>query len=168
MNEKQRILTGLGEEFDAWEKLLAGLSERQITTPDLPANLSVKDVVAHLMAWQQVSIARVRAAQLDREPVFPGWVVGSDPDAEDVDQVNARIYNAYHADSWASVYAAWREGFRRLLELAQAVPEAQLSDKAKYPWLHGYALLDVLQGSYEHHHIEHLEPLAAWLSEHRT
>jgi hypothetical protein len=39
-------------------------------------------------------------------------------------------------------------------------------DIEKYPWLKGFALFDVLQGSYEHHHIDHLEPLLAWLSQH--
>ena len=63
----------LNEEFNRWEHLLAGMSEEQITAPQLPANLSIKDVIAHLRAWQQRSIARLEAALLDREPEFPRW-----------------------------------------------------------------------------------------------
>ena len=74
MSEKQQILKLLSEEFDRWEAQLAGLSEAQITAPVLPPYLSIKDVIAHLMAWQQVSIARLEAAQANTAPVYPGWL----------------------------------------------------------------------------------------------
>jgi len=61
MNMKQHVLTALREEFNRWEQVLASLSEEQITTPHLPGHLSIKDVIAHLRAWQQRSIARLMA-----------------------------------------------------------------------------------------------------------
>jgi len=72
MNGKQQILTTLREDFSRWEELLASMSEEQITAPQLPSNLSIKDVIAHLRAWQQRSIARLEAAVLNRNPSFPG------------------------------------------------------------------------------------------------
>jgi hypothetical protein len=38
------------------------MSEEYITAPQLSSNMSVKDVIAHLRAWQQRSIARLEAA----------------------------------------------------------------------------------------------------------
>ena len=52
MNDKKQIITTLKEEFNRWEELLASLSEEQITAPHLPSSLSIKDVIAHLRAWQ--------------------------------------------------------------------------------------------------------------------
>jgi hypothetical protein len=167
MNDKQQILTMLKEEFTRWEELLASLSEAQITAPHLPANLSSKDVIAHLRAWQQVSIARLEAAQLNQEPVFPNWLAGLDPESEaDRDQFNARIYETYHQQPWSRVHQDWRDGFLRFLKLGEAMPENDLLATEKYPWLKGYALFAVLQGSYEHHHDDHLEPLLAWMRQH--
>lgn len=164
MNDKKQILTMLNEEFRCWEELLASLSEAQITAPHLPANLSIKDVMGHLRAWQQVSIARLEAAQRNQEPLFPAWLEGLDPESEaDRDQFNARIYESYHQQPWSRVYQAWRDGFLRFLKLGEAIPENELLDAEKYAWLKGYALIAVLQGSYEHHHVDHLEPLIAWL-----
>jgi len=74
MNGKQQILTTLREDFSRWEELLASMSEEQITAPQLPSNLSIKDVIAHLRAWQQRSIARLEAAVLNRNPSFPGFM----------------------------------------------------------------------------------------------
>lgn len=166
MNAQSPILTNLRQEFDHWQDLLAGLSEEQLTARALPDNQSIQDVLAHLWAWLQISIARLEAAVADREPVYPDWVAGEDLFAEDVDRLNARIGQIYRRQPWAAVYQDWRAGFGRFLQLAEAIPEADLHDAEKYPWLRGYPLLEVLEGAYEHHHQDHLEPLLAYLREH--
>ncbi len=169
MNDKKQMIAMLKEEFNRWEELLAGMSEEQITDPHLPSNLSIKDVIAHLRAWQQVSVARLEAALLNREPEFPKWLAGLHPESEDNrDKYNDWIYQAYRDQPWSSVHRVWREGFLRFLELAEAIPEKDLSDAGRYPWLEGYPLFAVLQGSYEHHHVDHLEPLLVWLRQHGT
>ena len=162
MNDKQQILATLSAEFQHWEERLASLSEEQITTPHLTSNLSIKDVVAHLRAWQQVSIARLEAAQLNQAPVLPNWLAGLDPESEgNTDQFNARIYETYREQPWSRVHQAWREGFLRFLKLGEEIPENDLTDAEKYPWLNGYSLMAVLQGSYEHHHDDHFGSLLA-------
>jgi hypothetical protein len=167
MNDKKQILTMLKEEFNRWEELLAGLSEAQITAPQLPSNLSIKDVIAHLRVWQQRSVARLEAAVLNKEPEFPPWPAGLDPDSEaDVDQINAWIYETYRDRPWSSVHQDWREGFLRFLELGEMIPEKELFDTGRYPWLPGHPLSFILLASYDHHHEEHLEPLLAWLRQH--
>ena len=167
MNDKKQLLTTLREEFNRWEELLAGLSEEQITAPNLSANLSIKDVIGHLRAWQQRSIARMEAALHDRAPEFPRWPAELHPDTEaDLERVNAWIHETYRAQPWSSVHRDWREGFVRFLELGEAVPEKDLLEAGRYPWLEGQPLSLVLTASYEHHHEEHLVPLLAWLSEH--
>jgi hypothetical protein len=169
MNDREKILTMLKEEFNRWEELLAGLSEEQITTLHLPNGWAIKDLMAHLMAWQQISIARLEAAQLDKEPVFPEWLAGSDPESEEErDQFNARIYETYRDQPWSRVHQSWRDGFLRFLKMADGIPEDDHLDAEKYPWLKGHALIAVLQGSYEHHHVDHLEPLLAWIRRQRS
>jgi len=155
-----QILAILEEEFNRWEELLASLSDEQITAPHSPSDLSIKDVIAHLHAWQKISIARLKAAQLNQEPELPGWLAGSDPESEaEIDQFNARIFEAYQQQPWSRVHQAWRDGFLLLLRLGQEIPEDDLLDTDKYPWLKGYTLMDVLQGSLEHHQ-EHFEWVA--------
>jgi hypothetical protein len=166
METKKQIILKLREEFNRWEELIAGLNEGQINLPLTPSTFSIKDTLAHLMAWQQVSIGRLTAARLGKEPVFPEWAVGIDPDTEEADPINARIYELYRQQSWARVHQDWREGFIRFLKLSEDIPENDFADAKKYAWLNGYPLLAVLEGSFEHHHNDHLEPLLAWLREH--
>jgi len=164
MDDIKQILKMLREEFNRWEELLASMSEEQIIDPHLPSNLSVKDLVAHLWAWQKRSIARMEAARHNRKPDFPQWPRELDSDSDDnPDRINAWIYETYLEKPWSSVYGDWRAGFLRFLESGEAIPEKDLLDPERYTWMEGYPLLLVLQSSYEHHHIDHLEPLLAWL-----
>lgn len=159
MNKKQEILTTLRNEFKRWEDLQAGLSQEQMALRHSPSELSIMDVIAHLMAWQQISIARLEAARLDKEPVLPDWLEGSDPESEDeTDRFNAKIFEIYHQQPVTRVHQEWKDGFLRFLELAEAISDNDLSDTEKYLWLKGYSLFDVLQGSLEHHE-EHREQL---------
>lgn len=174
MYMKTHILAALREEFNHWEEVLASLNEVQITASPQPGELSIKDEIAHLWAWQQRSIARMEAGLNGGEPQMPPWW----PDAtvtragatttheDDTDQVNARIYESYRDRPWAAVYEHWRTGFLHFLAVSEQIPEPALLDASRYGWLNGYALADVLLGSYDHHQ-EHLEKLLARLEQAR-
>ena len=165
--DKAQILTLLRDEYQRWEDLLASLSEAQIIAPQLDSEWSIKDVMAHLWAWQQRSIARIEAAVNHTEPLFPSWPADLDPETEDVDQLNAWLYESSREKSWATVYDDWRTGFQRFIELGEAVPENDLLDVGRYPWLEDYPLILILRGSYEHHE-EHRGWLQAWLQQHNV
>ena len=165
MNMKEHILTALREQFNRWEELLVSLSDEQITVPRYDFNWSIKDVIIHLWAWQQISIARMEAAVRNQEPQFPRWLTELDEDwEENASQTNAWIYQTYHEKPWPEVYQNWRKGFLQLLELGKPISEKDLLDGDRYPWLKGYPLAFILVASYDHHQ-EHLEQLLAALHE---
>lgn len=161
MTMQEHILAALREQFERWEDVLASMSEADITAPLASAEWSVKDVIGHLRAWQQRSIARLEAGQLNREPEFPDWPADLNPEAEeDLAQINAWIYATYRDQPWPQVHQQWGDGFLRFLDLGAAVPERYLLDGSRYPWLEGYSLAFVLVASYDHHQ-EHLDALLA-------
>ena len=164
MNEKKVILANLRSVLNDWEALVADADETEANAPRRSDDWSIKDVVAHVMAWQQISIARLRAAELDAEPEYPPWLQGFDPfyAEEHTDPFNARIYQIYHDQPWPAVHAAWKKGFTQFIEMANAVSDDVLFDRQRYPWLRGYALAAVLEGSAEHHR-EHLAEVAGKL-----
>ena len=167
MNMQDHILAALREQFDSWEKLLASLSEEQITIPRFDFDWSIKDVVAHLWGWQQISIARMQGGVQDEEPVFPKWVEELNEDwEENTDQTNARFYEINHDKLWSEIHQNWRNGFLRFLELGNRISERDLLDTGKCPWLKGYSLAFIFVASYDHHQ-EHLEKLTDWLGKQR-
>lgn len=166
MDGKEQILNGLSLVFDAWVARLAELSEETITAPALPGQWSIKDVIAHLWSWQQVSVARMHAALTDAQPEFPAWweKFGPDPE-EDLEHTNAWLCEASRDKPWTQVYDEWSNQFRLYLELARQVPEEDLLALGRYTWMGNYALAASAMGSLEHHE-EHLESLNHWLLEH--
>lgn len=157
MDDKARALVALRDIFNQWKSLLGSLREPELTAP-LPGGLSVKDEVAHLRAWQMVTIARLEAAQFGREPVYPDWTSGDPDDEPATDAYNRHIQDAWRGRPWDEVFRAWRDGYLRVLALAEAIPADALTDPARYPWLDGRPLIDVLWGTDEHHR-EHLAEL---------
>ena len=163
MNMKDHILAALQEQFTRWEELLASLLEEQITSPQFDLEWSIKDVMAHLWAWQQISIARLEAGKLDLEPQYPAWIMSIGDDwEENADQVNALTFENNHAKPWLEVSQNWKNGFLQFLELGNQISERDLLDGDRYPWLKGYNLASILIASYDHHQ-EHLEKLNEWL-----
>jgi len=166
MNMKEHILAALREQFDSWEELLASLSEEQITAPHFDYDWSIKDVIAHLWAWQQISIARIEGGLHNREPEFPKWILRLGEDGEDnTDRVNALTFETNHEKPWSEIYQNWKDGFLRFLELGNDISERDLLDGDRYSWLKGHSLDFILVASYDHHH-EHLEKLLEWMQEH--
>ncbi|OGO26266.1 MAG: hypothetical protein A2136_09400 [Chloroflexi bacterium RBG_16_54_11] len=166
INGKGQILAALTDVFNRWQKLLSNMSEEQFTAPLVPSQWSVKDVIAHLWSWQQVSVARMQAALQGKDPEYPGWWerFGPDPE-EDVDRTNAWLYEASRDKAWRQVHADWKEQFERYVGLARLVPEEDLLELGKFPWMGNYALVASAMGSLGHHE-EHLEILAKYLQEH--
>ena len=168
MNMKEHILAALREQFESWEQLLSRLNDAEINTPHFDLDWSFKDVIAHLWAWQQISIARMESGLLNREPAYPKWILSLGEDwEEDSDRVNALTFEKNHEKPWAEVYQNWKNGFLRLLDVGNQISERDLLDGDRYPWLRGYSLAFILVASYDHHQ-EHFEKLQKWLSSHVT
>lgn len=164
MTMKDHILAAMQEQFERWQAFLDDLDEAAITTPHFPSTWTLKDEVVHLWAWQQRTLARVEAALAGREPEFPAWLPGVDPDKEvNTGRINDWIYKTYMDEPWADVHRRWREGYRRLLDLSAQIAEKDLLDGSRYPWLDGYPLALILLATYDHHQ-EHLDNLLPWLS----
>ncbi len=164
MDMQAHILAAMREQFERWETILG-------SDPRLPDLLTLgdwttKDVLIHLWAWQQVTLARIEAALRHGEPVFPTLFTEIPGDWEEAaDRTNAHVYEACHAQSWSTVHGNWRTGYLRLLESAAKIPEIELLDAERFPWLHGWSPAFVLIASYDHHK-EHYDKLLAWMRDH--
>jgi len=71
MDNKGQLILQLREELNLWEDLLAGIHVERITSPDYLADRSIKDIIAHLTAWQQISVTRMEAARNQTKPEYP-------------------------------------------------------------------------------------------------
>jgi hypothetical protein len=162
MGNKDDKLSSLDLIFNRWETWLSGLSEEQLVSQGIYQENSIKEILAHLTAWQQITVARLEAARYGKDPVFPGWFLNDrDPETdEDLDAVNLSIHDLYFDHDWEEIHKEWKDRFKNVVRLAETLPVEDLEDEGKYPWLEGYPLIAVLEGTIDHH-LEHLEDLLA-------
>ena len=163
LTTKAKLLERLRDERAQWETFLAELDEAQLTALTQPDQRSIKDIMAHLMAWQRLTVARLEAARWNQTPRPTDWPGHLDPDAEDVDEINEWIYRTYHARPLAEILQTWRQVFQQVLDTGEALSEEELADSGRYPWMGHWPLSAVLVGTYEHHD-EHLVQLRDWFA----
>jgi hypothetical protein len=165
MNEKTQIMAALRAEYERWDEILSGMSDTEAAVQVEPSDWSARDIVVHLWAWQQRSIARMEAALHDHEPEFPDWPTEFDPEAPgQPHDLNAWLYAQNRDKSWSQVYDDWQAGFQRFIKLGESIPEDDLFAVGRYSMLESYPLAAVLDASRKHHE-EHRKWLTEWLDD---
>jgi hypothetical protein len=146
-----------------WERVLVRIAEPQMTAPLLKNGWSVKDVVAHVMAYERWTAAQIRAAARGIEPT-PRELYGTDDvppgvDTPDTDARNVALHAYCHDMPLADVMAGSQRAFDELLAVVQETPEVQLADPGLSPWLGGVSWVNLIpEQSYEHYE-QHLPEL---------
>ena len=149
------ILRQARAQYRQLDRHFGSLTPAAAESPLPGSGWSTRQVVLHLWAWQQRSIARLQAAAEKREPTFPSWAKAGE---DDTHAINARILAAYGDTTWPAALKQWASGYRKFISLGQVFSELEFLDSDVFPWLGGYSLADVYLGSYEHH-LEHFQAM---------
>ncbi len=151
---------GLREEL---ERVVAEAGEARMEQPGSFGEWTFKDLIAHLTGWRQTTAARLEAGLHREEPVFP-WPAQLDEEA-DLDEINRWFFETNRDKPLAAVLRESRETFERVERAIAALPEADLLQPGRFPWLGGAALGPaVVRGTLGHYHEEHEPDIRAWLA----
>jgi len=158
---KHELLEKIEQERLAWEALLTDVGEAHMLQPGAMGSWTFKDVLAHLNAWQQHDISLLEAAQRNEPPVPPPWPSNLDW-SKDQDEINQWIYTANWDRPLAELLQQARSQFQQVKTLVEALPEADLFDPQRFPWMKGRTLASSASG---HLREEHEPELRAWLAQ---
>jgi hypothetical protein len=158
---KKQLLAEMQSEQAAWLALLDEIGEENMTQPEVAGGWSIKDIVAHITGWRRRTVLRFRAALDPTVDMAPYWPAELDEDDE-VDEINAWIYQANRDRPLADVLNDSREVFQQLVAEVSALSDQQLNDPQRFPWLEGERLTGAF--IFGHFHEEHEPDMRAWLS----
>ena len=115
----------------ALEKLLAALTPDQMIQPGALGEWSVKDVLAHLVEWEQMFLGWYAAGLRGEKPAVPaeGYNWGQLP------ALNKMIYKKHHERSLEDVLQQFQASYLQTLELVESLPESDLFVRGLYPWM---------------------------------
>lgn len=110
-------------EREALNTLLKQIKPRQMTLPVVtPGGWSVKDILAHVVGWQQRILRWHEAEQRGETPAVPapGLTWG------DLKRFNEMIYQEHRRRSLKAVLLDYEEFHNRMIALIEATPDADL------------------------------------------
>lgn len=163
LNSREALLAAVRGLRDELDQVVVEVGETRLEQPSGVGAWTFKDLIAHLTGWRQASVARLEAGLRGEEPVFP-WPARFDEEA-DLEEINRWIFETNHDKPLAEVLRESRETFARVERAIAALPEDDLLELDRFPWLAGYALGPaVVGGMLGHYHDEHEPDARAWLT----
>lgn len=135
------------------ETLWAGATEAQMTErPGSQADWSVKDLIAHLLYWEQQVIAEVRLGLEGGIPDLSG----------DDDVINARVFEENRDRPLSEILKAFARSHREMLTFVEQIPEADLMDTERFTWADDGTLYRHIITEYLDHYEGHMVGLREW------
>jgi hypothetical protein len=154
---KTELLCLIKNEWENLESLMAGLSEVQLMEPGVEVDWSIKDILAHISAWELMAQDTIHAA-ITGEPIKL-----SIPEGENwVDILNADVYETNKDVPLRDVQSEYYESHRSFLDLIDSMEDDYLPQKLPFEWA-GDLTYQVLISSNTHiHYAEHAESIRKW------
>lgn len=156
--DKARILDEMYTKFAALENILAPLDETQMTREGVIGDWSIKDVLAHITAWQHRLLVWLHAATQNEEPAISG------PDSdEEMDRLNEQFYEENKSRPLDDVLAGFRATYLQIVNDVQVLNDEDLTDPHRFTWMKGNPLWYVVAGDTYEHYQEHSGSIQEWL-----
>jgi hypothetical protein len=127
---KEVVLDRIRTERRRLERNLALLDEDRMQIAGVVNGWSIKDILAHLVEWEQRFLGWYRIGLRGVVPEVPAPGLGWDQ----LDVLNQRIYQENHDRPLADVMADFRASYREVLQTVRAIPEAEMFDSNRFAW----------------------------------
>ena len=160
---KTQLLERMRDGRQEWDALIAQVPDSARTEPALPGGQSVKDLIAHVAAYENWTAAQIRAANEGRAPtnreLYGVDEMPDDPESWDLDRQNAAIYARYKEMPLAEVMTFSSQAFADLIAAVEAVPEEDIASTGAHTWTEDKTLLEIVPGQCYAHYEQHADEL---------
>lgn len=160
---KEELLHRLREERLNFDNLVATVPEAIAIGPNLPDGSSVKDLLAHIAAYERWTAAQMRAAQEGRAPtdmeLYGRESLPPEAHEWDLEQINAAIHEQYKDLSYAEAREFAGTAFNEFLDAIEATSEDDLLRSGAQDWVRESNLMAAIPGQSYAHYAMHLDDL---------
>jgi len=157
---KHEMLVLIRKERQALEALVKTLSAEQLVRPTLDNHRCVKDILAHITAWEQRMLQWIDESYRGEVPQRPAPGMPWD----DLDGLNEQIYLQNKDRPTAEVAAEFDNSYRQVLKTVEDMPEQDLVDGERFAWRRGDPMWNMVAANTSDHYREHREEIEKWLS----
>ncbi len=128
---KNELLEQIHLERGKLEETIAALSKKEMTRAGVTdTGWAVKDVLAHLMEWEQMVLGWYEAGKRGEKPALPApgmtW--------RDTPRLNDQIFKKHRHRSLEDVLSGFHSSHQQMLKTVQAMPEADIVTLERFEW----------------------------------
>jgi uncharacterized protein (TIGR03083 family) len=157
---KQGALGLIHAERDALESILSGIGGDRMLEPGAQGEWSVKDLLAHIVVWEQRMVRWIGEALRGETPEIAQegftW--------DDLDAMNEQSYLANKDRPLDEIQSEFRASHQEALATVAALTEDDLFDGERFAWRKGVPLLQMVAANTWYHYKEHREDLERWMT----
>lgn len=145
---KAELLEDIQVQRRRLEANLAVLTQAEMRAPGVVGTWSVKDVLAHLVAWEQLFVSWYEAGLAGEMPATAP--VGMSTKA--IADLNQRIYVQNRRRSLKTIQAEFTTSHQRVWACLQAIPEEAMFAEGLYAWTGKLTLTEYIAGNTCNHY----------------
>jgi hypothetical protein len=155
---KYQLLKKIHTQRRLLEKEIYALNDEELTRPGIVGVWSVKDILAHLSAWEQLFIRWYQAGLEGASPsVLP---VGMNRTA--IDALNRQIFEQNRNRPLESVMDEFHRSFQQIMGVIEAIPEVELVSHSYFRWTGRFMLADYVSGNTCNHYAWARSKIRKW------
>ncbi len=155
---KATLLDRMHKGYDELDALLITFTPEQMTTEGVSGTWSIKDILAHLTAWQQRTLDRLDASARNEEPRTPNIA-----NEEEMNQLNERFYQENGERILMDVLADYHAAYKRMVTAVEQATDEDLFSPGRFSWLGETLLWELVAGNTYEHIAEHIGAIQNWL-----
>ena len=159
VTNKAEILSLIKYERAKLEDALVKIPEDKLTASGVESTWSVKDILAHIAAWERLMVGWVEASLRGETPDRPApgesW--------DDLDGMNERLYQAHKDQHLRQVLADFEDSYKSTLDSVERLSEEELLDSGRFAWRRGDPMWRMVAANTWWHYKEHRETIERWL-----
>lgn len=156
---KNELLVSTYSERRVLEKKIAGLTPAELVFPGSMGEWSIKDILQHLVDWEQRFISWYEAGKNGESVVTPepgyNW--------RQMGVLNERYRQKHKYRPLDEVLTDFHTSYQQILDVIEKIPEAEMLTLGVYPWTGKLPLIAWIAGNTcEHYHwaIQMIHPLS--------
>lgn len=146
--DKEQMLESIETERRRLEKNLANYTDQEMIEPGVIGEWSIKDILAHLVDWEQRFLGWYRAGLRGEIPHTPApgmtW--------RDLDRLNREIYEENKERALSSVQSNFHSSYTQVFEIIQSIPEPEIFASGHYAWTQNSNLAAFIMANTANHY----------------
>lgn len=159
--DKLQLLENIRRERARLDALVASLDDSAAVALALEGGRSVKDVLAHITAWEQRCVSKIHEGNAGDVPAPDAASNGGFTEA-DVHRFNESVFEANRARPLADVRDDARRSYESILAAVDGLSEEELGMAVRWGTREGPPLLQFVRDNADEHYREHIDQIEAW------